>query len=81
MGEGRTVRAAPKPSLQVAAANPPAEARAGVTAGGTAGADAAVPQPERGSDEAEHQLGQLDHPEVGGTAPAAPPGRRMRWLP
>ena len=81
MGKGRIVNAAPKPSLQVTAANTPAEVRAGVTAGGAAGAVAAVPQPERGSDEAEHHLGQLDHPEVGGTAPAAPPGRRMRWLP
>ena len=81
MGEGRTVNAAPKPSLQVTAANPPAEGQAGDTAGGTAGAVAAVPQPERGSDEAEYHLGWLDHPEVGGIAPAAPPSRRMRWLP
>jgi hypothetical protein len=79
MGQGRTVSAAPKPSLQVTAANPPADDQAGVTAGGAAGAVAAVPQLERGSDEAEHDLGQLDHPRLGGLA--APPGRRMRWLP
>ena len=81
MREGRTVNAAPENSPQATAPNAPARRQAVAIAGGTAGAVAAVPQPERGSDEAEYHLGWLDHPEVGGIAPAAPPSRRMRWLP
>jgi hypothetical protein len=52
----------------------------GATAEGTAEAVAAVPQPERGSDEVGRNLGRLDHPEVGGSAAAVPPVR-LQWLP
>jgi hypothetical protein len=79
MREGRTVNAEPQNSSEATAANSPARRQAaGVT---PAGAVAAVPHPERGSDEAEHHLGGVDHLEVGGTASAAPPNRRLRWLP
>jgi hypothetical protein len=70
--EGRTVSTAPAKSPQ---------ATPGANSIGTAGAVAAVLKPDRGSDEAQHDLGGLDHPEVGGgSAPAAPPTRRIHWL-
>ena len=50
-------------------------------AAGTAAAVTAVSQPERGSDEAEHELGGLNHLGAGGSAIAAPPTRRLNWLP
>jgi hypothetical protein len=82
MREGRNVNLEPQNSSQATAANAPARPQdAGGTPGGTAGAVAAVLQPERGSDEAEHHLGGLDHLELGGAASAAPPSRRLRWLP
>ncbi len=74
--------AAPENSLQATAASAPVSHQAGVTAGGTAAVVAAVPQPERGrDDEAEHDLGELDHPEAGGNAWAAPPSGRIHWMP
>ena len=81
MREGRTVNAAPENSPQATAQNAPARRQAVANAGGTAGAVAAVPQPERGrdEDEAEQQL-ELDKPDVGGNASAAPPGGRIHWL-
>src|SRR5947208_4927370 len=80
--EIRSVNTAPKNTFQAAAATAPAPRQAGVTADGTANVVRAVPESERGSDEAEHQLGRLaDHPEVGGNASAAPPRPRIHWLP
>ena len=82
--------AAPENGLQSTAASASMSRQAGVTAGGTVGADAAVPQPERGSDEAEQQLErtgelhhqlELDKSEVGGNASAGPPSGRIHWLP
>jgi hypothetical protein len=84
------VSAAPENSLQATAASAPVSHQAGVTAGGTAAVVAAVPQPERESDEAEQQLertGELQHhldldkPQAGGNASAAPPSGRIHWLP
>ena len=80
MREGRTVSAAPEMSPQVTAANTPAGRQTGVIAVGAAGAVAAVRQPERGSHEEEHHLGELGHRKVGGNALAAPPKWRIRWL-
>ena len=73
--------AAPENSLQATAASAPVSHQAGVTAGGTAAVVAAVPQPERGSDEEGHHLGWLDQSEAGGNASAAPPSGRIHWLP
>jgi hypothetical protein len=53
---------------------------ADAAAAGAAAAVAATPQHERGSDEAEHELGGLNRSEVGGRAIAAPPARRLNWL-
>jgi len=57
------------------------EEGADTAAAGTAAAVAAVSQPERGSDEAEHDLGGLIDTEAGGSATAAPPASRLNWLP
>jgi hypothetical protein len=75
------VSAAPETYSQGTAASVPVSRQAGGTAGGTAVAVAAVPQPERGSDEPQQRMVELDHVEVGGSAAAAPPGRRLHWLP
>jgi hypothetical protein len=81
VAESCTMNAAPTKGVQATAATVPVTVRTGATAGGTADAVTAVPQPERGSDEIEHHLGRLDRPELGGTASATPPSRRIRWLP
>jgi hypothetical protein len=78
------VSAAPENSLQATAASTPASRQTGVSTGGTAEAAAAVPQSERGSDERtgelQHNL-DLDKPQAGGNASAAPPSGRIHWLP
>jgi hypothetical protein len=56
------------------------EEGADTAAAETAVAVTAVSQPERGSDEAEHELGGLIHTGAGGSAFAAPPARRLNWL-
>ena len=81
VAESCTMNAVPKQGIQTTAATVPVTVRTGATAGGTADAVTAVPQPERGSDETEHELGRLDRPDLGGTASATPPSRRIRWLP
>jgi hypothetical protein len=73
------VNAAPHTSLGVAAATAPSRRQAGVTADGTAAAVTVVLQPERGSDEEEHDLERIDQPGMGGSAAAMPPVR-LHWL-
>jgi hypothetical protein len=75
------VSAAPETIFQGTAAIAPAGGQAGGTADGTVVAVAAVPQPERGRDEAQHHLGQLDQSKLGGDVSAWPPSRRIHWLP
>jgi hypothetical protein len=60
-------------------ASTPDSRQTGVTADGTAEAVAAVPQPERGSDEVRRNLGRLEHLESGRNA-AAGASVRLRWL-
>jgi hypothetical protein len=73
------VSAAPQTHLGVAAATAPGSRQTGVTAEGTAAAVSAVLEPERGSDEEEHDLERVDQPGMGGTAAAMPPVR-LHWL-
>jgi len=59
---------------------PETEAPADAEAAGAAAAVTGAPQPERGNDEAEHELGRLSHPEAEGSPIAAPSARRLNWL-
>lgn len=59
---------------------PETDQPADTVAAGAAAAVTAAPQSERGSDEAEHDLGGLNHVEVGGSTLVTPPTRRLNWL-